>query len=54
MKRDTKESVRAVGIGLIGLGFLPTPDDVSVISPLVQIAIGSALLLTTIILPTTK
>lgn len=31
------------GAGLIGLGFLPTPDDVTVISPVLQIAIGTGL-----------
>jgi len=32
------------GLGLAGLGIIPTPDDVTVISPVVQILGGLALI----------
>lgn len=35
----------AAGAGLIALGVFPTPDDVTVVSPLAQIAGGAALVI---------
>jgi hypothetical protein len=31
------------GLGLITLAFVPTPDDVTVVSPLLQILVGAGL-----------
>jgi len=33
------------GLALIALGFAPTPDDVTVVSPLLQITIGAGLVI---------
>jgi hypothetical protein len=34
----------ATGLGLIALAFIPTPDDVTVISPIIQIGAGLGLI----------
>jgi hypothetical protein len=36
-----REGLLLTGVGLIGVGVLPTPDDVTIISPLIQILAGS-------------
>lgn len=35
------ENKVALGLGIIGLALLPTPDDLTVVSPVVQILAGA-------------
>lgn len=32
------------GLGLVGIGIIPSPDDVTIVSPAVQIGLGSVLM----------
>lgn len=36
-----KDELITIGVGLIGLAVTPTPDDVTVVSPLAQLVIGA-------------
>ena len=41
----TNQLLVTSGLGLITLGFLPTPDDVTIISPVIQILGGAVLVI---------
>lgn len=41
---NTKKALIYSGIGLIGVGVAPTPDDITIISPALQIGLGAILL----------
>lgn len=42
------------GVGLIGVGILPTPDDVTIISPLLQILAGTGFLIAGLVMDEKK
>lgn len=44
MSKNDKNLLIITGIGLVGIGITPTPDDVTVISPLLQIGVGVILI----------
>lgn len=45
MTDTTRTVLITAGIGLVTVGVAPTPDDITIVSPLAQIAIGTALIL---------
>lgn len=44
----------ALGAGMIAVGILPTPDDVTIVSPVAQILGGGLLVTLGVILPEKK
>ena len=43
--------VVTTGVGLVALGVAPTPDDITVVSPLIQIGLGLGLIGLGLLLP---
>ena len=44
-KEDVKNLMEISGVGLMALAVTPTPDDVTIISPLLQFTVGAGLFL---------
>lgn len=50
LDKDTRKLLLVAGSGLIVVGIAPTPDDVTIVSPVAQIAMGLALITASVFL----
>lgn len=44
----------AAGATIVGIAFLPTPDDITIISPMIQLVVGLGMMTVGVFLPDSK